>query len=66
MQEQVMLSSLVQRHIAQLADDINPAYQETWPEREKINDWEWERLLGVGFSFNKAAGLAAPSSNPPT
>lgn len=45
MQEQVMLSSLVQRHIAQLADHINPTYQETWPEREKINDWEWENDL---------------------
>ena len=45
MQEKVMLSSLAQRHIAQLADNINPAYQETWPERDQINDWEWENDL---------------------
>ena len=45
MQEQVMLSSLAQRHIAQLANNINPAYQETSQEREQIDDWEWENEL---------------------
>lgn len=39
------LSSHERRHIAELAEKINPTYQETWAERDQINEWEWENDL---------------------
>lgn len=65
MQENLMLSSLAQGHIAQLADNINPVYQETWEERDQINDWEWENdfdfsILGlIDINTTYIAGYAS-------